>query len=84
VASFFAKKFRWTLEASVPQLVRTKWIHHGVNAIMREVGDARVWGGLHWRQAIRDGETLGRAVAEHVARNDFQRGHGAPGQGTCR
>lgn len=85
VASFFGTRRLWvTLEAVAAQLVQTTRTYHGVDAIMREVEDARVWGGLHWRQAIRDGATIGRAVARHVERHYFQRCHGVPGRGVCR
>jgi hypothetical protein len=32
-----------------------------------EIGNARVWGGMHFRQATEDGAALGRAVARAVA-----------------
>jgi hypothetical protein len=40
---------------------------------MREIGDARVWAGLHWRNSIRDGMRIGRRVAAHVDRRLFGR-----------
>jgi hypothetical protein len=85
VASFFGtRKLRVTLEASVPGLVQTTRTYDGVDAIMREVENARVWAGLHWRQAARDGGVIGRAVANHVERHYFQPCQGIPGQGVCR
>jgi hypothetical protein len=40
--------------------------------IAREVGDARVFGGIHFRFSIDDGLRLGRKVAEMVTWNHFQ------------
>ncbi|MGH9161173.1 MAG: vanadium-dependent haloperoxidase [Vicinamibacteraceae bacterium] len=76
VASFFrTDRVRWTLVASkvaVPQLVRTERTYDDLNGIMREVDNARVWAGLHWRHSMRDGAKIGRAVVRHVARNFFR------------
>jgi hypothetical protein len=76
VAAFFGTdRVRWTLVASkaaVPLLVRTERTYRDLDAIMDEVDDARVWGGLHWRHAMRDGAKIGRAVARHVARHFFR------------
>lgn len=76
VASFFhTDKIRWTLVASkaaVPPLMLTERTYHDLDAIMREVDNARVWGGLHWRHSLRHGARIGRAVARHVAKHFFQ------------
>lgn len=85
VAAFVgSKKFPLTLQAEVPELVRKSRSYRNLQELQREIGNARVWGGLHWRQAIRDGEQIGEAVARHVARHSFRRCHGMPGRGTCR
>ena len=42
-----------------------------LNAMMREIGDARVWAGLHWRHSVKHGEKIGRHVAAYVTRNLF-------------
>ena len=53
LARFFGtNKVTWTLTASrtaIPQLVRTERTYSDLNALMREIYDARVWAGLHWR-----------------------------------
>ena len=38
-----------------------------------EVGDARIWGGIHFRTAVRDGIAIGKQVVRHVLANHFQR-----------
>jgi hypothetical protein len=40
--------------------------------ITEEVENARVWGGIHFRSANRDGIAMGRRIAEIVVR-DFPR-----------
>ena len=76
VASFFGKrKLTWTIgtsKAAVPQLVTTERTYEHVNALMREISDARVWGGLHWRGSMRDGARMGRRVANDVIKRQFR------------
>lgn len=76
VAKFFGRnRVTWTITTSktaVPALVQTERTYVHLNALTREVGDARVWGGLHWRHAITHGEQIGRRVAAHVAKHYFR------------
>jgi hypothetical protein len=39
---------------------------------MREIGDARVWAGRHWRHAVTHGAQIGRRVAAHITMHYFQ------------
>jgi PAP2 superfamily len=76
VASFFGtRKVTWTIvtsRAAVPQVVQAERTYDGLNALMREIGNARVWAGLHWRHSIQHGAWIGRRVASHVTRHYFQ------------
>jgi hypothetical protein len=76
VASFFGtNKVSWTIvtsKSAVPPLVQTERTYDRLNALMREIGDARVWGGLHWRHSVQHGAQIGRRVAAHVARDFFR------------
>ena len=76
VGEFFGtNKLTWTIatsKAAVPPLVQTERTYHRLNVLMREIGDARVWAGLHWRHAIRDGVRIGRRVAAHVSKRYFR------------
>jgi hypothetical protein len=76
VASFFGtNKVSWTIVTSktaVPQLVQGERTYHRLNALRREIGDARVWAGLHWRQSVRHGVQIGRRVTAHVTRHFFR------------
>jgi PAP2 superfamily len=76
IARFFGtNKVTWTLTASkavIPQLVQTERTYRDMNSVMREIDDARVWAGLHWRHSMRHGGQIGRKVAKHVFDNFFR------------
>lgn len=76
LASFFRMPYvTWTIStsrAAVPQIVRTERTYEDLRTLMTEIGMARIWGGLHWRQAIVDGEAIGRRVADAVLQQHFQ------------
>ncbi len=76
IARFFGTgKVTWTLTASkaaIPQLVKTERTYTDLNAVTREMDDARVWAGLHWRHSMYHGADIGRQVARHVCDNFFQ------------
>jgi hypothetical protein len=70
VARFFGtNKIVWTIttsKAAVPQVIRTERTYRDVNAMLRELDNARVWAGLHWRHSLRHGAQIGRKVVKHV------------------
>jgi hypothetical protein len=76
VALYYRTKgFSWTLSASkaaVPQLVETERTYCRPEALVREIDDARVWSGLHWRHAMLDGDRIGRAVERQVYQDHFR------------
>jgi hypothetical protein len=76
VAKYFGTgNLSWTLsgnQTAVPQLVQTERRYHNLKAINREIDDARVWSGLHWRHSMRDGDRIGREVAERVFESYFR------------
>ena len=75
---FHTKRLTWTLitsKTAVPQLVKAERTYYDLKSITREIDDARVWAGLHWRQSMRDGDEIGREVARHVTRNFFRPTH---------
>ena len=75
VAKFFrSNRVTWTIVTSkvaVPALVETERTYTHLNTLTREIGNARIWGGLHWRHAITHGEQIGRRVAAHVSKHYF-------------
>ncbi len=44
--------------------------------VRREVGRARVYGGLHFTESLQDGELLGERTTRYVLHNNFDRIHG--------
>jgi hypothetical protein len=76
VASFFGtNKVTWTIKtsrAAVPQLVDDERTYDDLNALTREIDDARVWAGLHWRHSMRHGDQIGRKVSSYVVKNFFR------------
>ena len=75
VGAFFkTHKVTWTIETSktaVPRVVQTERTYEHLNKLEKEIGNARIWGGLHWRHSINHGAQIGRHVARHVTRNFF-------------
>jgi hypothetical protein len=72
IARFFGEqRVTWTIMTSptaVPQLVQTERTYDRLEDITREIADARVFAGLHWRDSMKDGERVGARVARHVLR----------------
>jgi hypothetical protein len=72
---FGTNKVAWTIVTSktaVPQVVRTERTYRHLNEVLREVTNARIWAGLHWRHSISHGAKIGRHVSAHVSRNFFR------------
>lgn len=73
VAAFFGtSRVTWTIDSKAGTVVQKQRSYDKLSAIIREVDDARVWSGLHWRHSMRDGDQLGRRVARHVLRHFFR------------
>jgi hypothetical protein len=76
IARFFGSsriEFRLTADkAFIPQLVRTERTYDNLSTMLRELYNARVWAGLHWRDSMQDGAHIGRKVAEHVCTRFFR------------
>jgi hypothetical protein len=62
-------------KTAVPQLIQTERKYPNLEAVNREVADARVWAGLHWRHSMRDGKHIGHDVADRVFQNYFKPVH---------
>ena len=41
--------------------------------LQNEVGNARIWGGIHFRSAVRDGIAIGNRTVRQVLSHHFQR-----------
>lgn len=49
----------------------TTHVFHHTEAFLGEIGNARVYGGMHFRTSTEDGAALGRKVAKWVAKRHF-------------
>jgi vanadium-dependent haloperoxidase-like protein len=61
-----------TSKEAVPQLMTTERTYSRLTALMEEVGNARVWSGLHYRNSMDEGAALGHRIAEHVTGHYFR------------
>jgi hypothetical protein len=64
------KRLKFTMDSVVTGTTRT---YHGAEDLVREIINARVYGGMHFRNSSEHGAALGRQVAKWVARNEFRR-----------
>jgi hypothetical protein len=74
-AFFRTDRVTWTIVTSkvaVPQVQQGERTYGSLNAMMRDIGHSRIFGGLHWRRAIRHGEQVGRLVTKHVTTEFFR------------
>lgn len=70
-AFFGTDELTWTIVTSkvaVPKVEQTARTYSNLEDLKREIFNARVWGGLHWRFSIDAGEQIGERVARHVTR----------------
>ena len=75
MARFFGtNKITWKLTAAptaTMPLNVTERTYYDLNSVMREIYDARVWAGLHWRHSMLDGAQVGRKVSKYVCDHFF-------------
>src|SRR6266540_1807965 len=70
LAAFFGTdKVAFAMSSSVTGKTR---YYDRLSDVAKEVYDARVWGGLHFRNSIMEGAWIGKKVARHVVTNFFQ------------
>ena len=72
LAAFFGTdQVSWTIVTSkvaVPRVEQTTRTYSNLEDLKREIVNARIWGGLHWRFSTEAGEEIGGRVARHVTR----------------
>ena len=70
MASLGTKKIDFT----VPSLTGLGDRHFAnVGELEYEVGNARIWGGIHFRSAVEDGIKIAKKTANYVLAHDFHR-----------
>ncbi len=64
----------WNIDFTVPSLTGLGDRHFGtVWDMQNEVGNARIWGGIHFRSAVQDGIAIGNGTVRQVLAHHFQR-----------
>jgi hypothetical protein len=64
----------WNIDFTVPSLTGLGDRHFAtVWDLQNEVGNARIWGGIHFRSAVRDGIAIGTSTVLQVLSHHFQR-----------
>ena len=62
------------IDFTVPSLTGLGDRHYAtVQDLQYDVGNARIWGGIHFRSAVEDGIVIAKQVANQVLSNHFQR-----------
>ena len=67
------RKLSFIIDSTVPGLLSPVREFRSTNEFVREVVDARVYGGMHYRSSVWDGADLGRRVAHWIGKRNFQR-----------
>ena len=74
LAAFFGDNTEFSLTSEVtPGVTR---YYASFTAAAEEAGDARVFGGIHFRTACVDAKAMGERVASYILEHAFQRLHG--------
>ena len=55
------------------QQLQSLYAYYKFNDIEKEIADARVYGGMHFRHSAMNGAQLGRTVARNMRKNFFQK-----------
>lgn len=66
------KEISFTIDSRVPGLLHPVHEFNSTDDFVEEVGDARVFGGMHYRSSVRDGARLGRRTTRWVAERFFR------------
>ena len=61
------------ISATVPNLLHPTRHYQSVNQIINEIGNARIWGGMHFRFSVNEGVRVGQHVASWAFQHYFQR-----------
>jgi hypothetical protein len=70
---FGDKKFAFTIDSGVTGLTTSSFRYRRTADFVKDVKNSRVYGGMHYRNSVNDGATLGVRVGNYIARNYFKR-----------
>lgn len=72
---FGSSKVAFTIDSGVASLTKPVFRYRKTGDFVSDVKNARVFGGMHYRNSVNDGATLGTRVGNYIARNYFRRKH---------
>ena len=72
---FGTDKVKIAIDSAVPGLTVSTRNYQKIGAFLKDVKLARIFGGMHYRNSVNDGATLGALVGNYVGRNYFKRMH---------
>ena len=65
---------REQIDFTVPSLTGLGDRHYArVEDLQYDVGNARIWGGIHYRSAVEDGIVIGKRTVNQVLAHNFQK-----------
>jgi hypothetical protein len=67
------KNIHFTIDSGVAGLMHPVHAFTSTDVFVKEVGDARVFGGMHYRNSTNDGARLGRRTTKWIAERFFRR-----------
>jgi hypothetical protein len=70
--AYFGGDVQITIDSQQPNVVQRERTYGKFNDITKEIDDARVFAGLHWRHSMRHGDQVGRRVARHLINKFFR------------
>jgi hypothetical protein len=68
--AFGTRKLSFSFDSTVTGTTHT---YHSLDELADELSEARIWGGMHFRTSLQDGEALGRQTARYVLQHAFER-----------
>ena len=66
------KRLTFAIDSTVPGVLQTTRSYASTDAFLRDVKEARILGGMHFRTSVDDGTSLGRQAAKWVLRHYFR------------
>jgi hypothetical protein len=70
---FGSQEVAFTIDSLVTGLTTPSFHYLKTGDFVKDVKNARIYGGMHYRNSVNDGATLGTRVGNYIARNYFRR-----------
>jgi hypothetical protein len=70
---FRTDKVKFSIDSLVTGLTTSSYRYRRTGDFVKDVRNARVYGGMHYRSSVNDGATMGTRVGNYIAQNYFRR-----------